>query len=203
MILDPLPDTKYTRTNLPHLIAAAEHLRAIDQLARDVLSCEHLPILPPVGGTPTALDDFNIVADHIGKAMRYPSACTCRVGVNPHLLAAHELAYTLWDHAYAETLFRANRRTRRAHRRMPLHVDRLRRHGRRFEELARNHRFMVELDEAWAREIADEARRDAEQAKAGRKRVCCTICAGEFFVSNGNAGDIQGKYFCGSVNCGG
>lgn len=202
MILDPLPDTRHTRANLPHLIAVAEHLRAVDQLAREVMPCEHLPILPPTGESPTALDDFNVMADHLGKAVRYHFRCTCRVGADPQLLAAHELAYTLWDHAYAETLFRATYRTRRAQRRMPLHVERLRRHRARFEQLAREHRATVELDQAWAREVDDEARRDAEQAKAGRKRVCCLVCAGEFFVANDYAGDPQGRYNCGSANCG-
>lgn len=140
MILDPLPDTRHTRANLPHLIAAAEHLRAVDQLAGDVMPCEHLPLLPPTGDTTTALDDFNVVADHIGKAVHFGSRCTCRLGANPQLLAAHELAYTLWDHAYAETLFRANYRTRRTQRRMPLHVERLRRHRARFEQLVTAHR---------------------------------------------------------------
>lgn len=139
MILDPLPDTKHTRSNLPHLLAVAEHLRAVDQLAREVLPCEHLPILPPTGETATALDDFNVMADHIGKAVRYTFRCTCRVDANPQLLAAHELAFTLWDHAYAETLFRANYRTRRTQRRMPLHVERLRRHRANFEQLVTAH----------------------------------------------------------------
>ncbi|HEV2347021.1 MAG TPA: hypothetical protein VGS97_23165 [Actinocrinis sp.] len=139
MILDPLPDTKHTRHNLPDLIAVAGHLRAVDQLARDVMPCEHLPILPPTGETPTALDDFNAMADYIAKAVRYSSRCTCRLGANPQLLAAHELAYTLWEHAYAETLFRANYRTRRTQRRMPLHVERLRRHRATFEQLVTAH----------------------------------------------------------------
>lgn len=139
MILDPLPDTKHTRSNLPHLIAVAEHLRAVDELARDVMPCEHLPILPPTGETPAALDDFNVMADHIGKAVRYGSHCACRLGANPQLLAAHELAYTLWDHAYAETLLRANYRTRRTRRRMPLHVERLRRRRASFEQLVTAH----------------------------------------------------------------
>jgi hypothetical protein len=139
VILDPLPDTKHTRRNLPHLIAVAEHLRAVDKLAREVMPCEHLPILPPTGETATALDDFNVLADHIGKAVRYSSRCTCRLGATAQLLAAHELAYTLWDHAYAETLFRANYRTRRTQRRMPLHVERLRRHRANFEQLVTAH----------------------------------------------------------------
>lgn len=140
MILDPLPDTKHTRRNLPHLIAVAEHLRAIDQLAREVMPCEHLPILPPTGDTPSALDDFNVMADHIGRAVRLRIGCTCRTTANPQLLAAHELAFTLWDHAYAETLFRANYRTRRTQRRMPLHVERLRRHRANFEQVVAAHR---------------------------------------------------------------
>jgi hypothetical protein len=201
VILDPLPDTKRTRANLPHLIAAAEHLRAVDQLAREVMPCEHLPMLPPTGKTATALDDFNVMADHLGKAVRYNSRCTCRAGADPQLLAAHELAYTLWDHAYAETVFRATYRTRRAQRRMPLHVERLRRHRARFEHAARDHRASLEEDRTWVREITEQTRRDAEQAAAARKGVCCWVCGGDFYVPNDDPGDARGRYNCGSANC--
>lgn len=140
MFLDPLPDTKHTRRNLPYLIAAAEHLRAIDQLAREVIPCPHLPNLPPSGETLAAIDDFNVMADQVGKDVRYRSACGCHVAAHPRLLASRELAFTLWSSAYTETLFRANYRTHRSRRSMPLHVERLRRHRATFEQLVTGYR---------------------------------------------------------------
>lgn len=149
MIIEPLPDTRHTRHNLPHLVAAAEHLRAVDHLARELMPCEHLPILPPTGASLTAVDDLNVAIDYLGSALRYTSGCTCRVGANRHLRSAYEIAVNLWDHAYAEAVFRAHHSGRRARRSLPRHVERLRRHRAAFEQLAHAHRaFAAEAAEA-------------------------------------------------------
>jgi hypothetical protein len=137
MILEPLPDTRRTRRNLPHLIAAAEHLRAVDQLARELMPCEHLPLLPPTGESLVSLDDLHVAADHLGAAVTYASRCQCRTGAPQQLRTAHEIAFTLWDRTYNEAVFQYSRR--RDRRRIPRHVERLRRHRAAFEQLAFAH----------------------------------------------------------------
>ena len=201
MILEPLPDTRHTRRNLPHLIAAAGHLRVVDQLARELMPCEHLPIIPPTGESVTSVDDLNVAVHHLGSALRFTVGCTCRHGANSQLRSAYEIAVTLWDYAYAEAVFRAHHSGRRARRSLPQHTERLRRHRARFEQLADEHRAMLELDDAWTREVAEQTRRDAEQVAAGYKPVACWVCDGGFYAPHDDAGDRRGRYNCGSVNC--
>lgn len=138
MILEPLPDTRRTRRDLPHLIAAAEHLRAVDLLARELMPCEHLPLLPPTGDSLISLDDLHVAADHLGAAVTYAARCQCRTGAPRQLRTAHEITFTLWDRTYNEAVFRLSRR--RDRRRIPSHVERLRRHRASFEQIAFAHR---------------------------------------------------------------
>jgi len=142
MILDPLPDTRRARRVLPPLIAAAEHLRAVDHLARELMPCDHLPLLPPAGVTPDALDDLNIMADHLAMVLRVPR-CSCRATANRQLVAGHQLAYTLWDRAYTEATYYTAYRNRETRRRLPAHVERLRRHRASFEQLVTAYRTLT------------------------------------------------------------
>lgn len=134
MILEPLPDTRRTRRNLPHLIAAAEHLRAVDQLARELMPCAHLPLLPPTGDSLSSLDDLHVAADHLGTEIKFTSRCQCRTDAPQQLRAAHEIAFTLWDRAYNEAVFPFSRHRDRHH--VAKHVERLRRHRATFEQTA-------------------------------------------------------------------
>lgn len=134
MILEPLPDTRRTRRNLPHLIAAAEHLRAVDQLAHELMPCAHLPLLPPTGDSLISLDDLHVAADHLGTEVKFTSRCQCRTDAPRQLRTAHEIAFTLWDRAYNETVFQFSRRRDRD--RVAQHVERLRRHRTTFEQTA-------------------------------------------------------------------
>jgi hypothetical protein len=199
MILEPLPDTRRTRRNLPHLIAAAEHLRAVDLLARELVPCDHLTLLPPTGDSPTSLDDLHVAADHLGTEVKFTSRCQCRTSVPLPLRAAHEIAFTLWDRTYNEAVFQYSRRHDR--RRVARHVERLGRHRAKFEQLAREYRERVEEDRIADEFFAEEARRDAYETAAGRKCVGCWVCGGEFYVPNDDAGDREGRHNCLSANC--
>ena len=201
MITDPLPDTRHTRRNLPHLLTAAEHLHAVDQLARELMPCEHLPILPPTGQSVNSVDDLNVVAQHLGSALRFIADCTCRRDADPQLRAQYEIAVELFGRAYAEAVFRSRYSRRRARRSLPQHAERLRRHRVRFEQLAGDRRSMLELAEVWNREVAEQERRDAEEAAAGRKLVGCWVCGGEFYVPSDDSGDPRERYNCRSANC--
>lgn len=141
MITEPLPDTRHTRRTLPHLITAAEHLRAVDQLARELMPCEHLPTLPPTGTSVTSVDDLNVAVHHLACALRFTAECTCRHGADRHLRAQYEIAVDLWGHAYTEAVFRSRYSQRRARRSLPQHAERLRRHRANFEQLAFAHRL--------------------------------------------------------------
>jgi hypothetical protein len=141
MILEPLPDTRRTRRDLPHLVAAAEHLRAVDLLARELMPCEHLPLLPPTGDSLISLDDLHVAADHLCAAVTYASRCQCRTSAPQQLRTAHEIAFTLWDRTYNEAVFQFSRRGDR--HRIPNHVERLRRHRAAFEQLAFAHQAGV------------------------------------------------------------
>jgi len=139
MITDPLPDTCHTRRSLPHLITAAEHLRAVDQLARELMPCAHLPILPPTGESVTSVDDLNLAVHHLGSALRFTADCTCRRSADRELRAQYEIAVELWGHAYTEAVYRSRYSRRLARRSLPQHAERLRRHRARFEQLAFAH----------------------------------------------------------------
>jgi hypothetical protein len=158
MILEPLPDTRHTRRNVPYLVAAAGHLRAVDLLARELMPCEHLPTMPPTGESAASVDDLNVAVHHLGSALRFTAGCTCRDGANRQLRSPSEIAVTLWDYAYAEAVFRAHYSGRRARCSLPQHTERLRRHRARFEQLADEHRAMVGPDEAWTCEVAERTR---------------------------------------------
>lgn len=140
MILEPLPDTRHTRRNLPHLITAAEHLRAVDQLARQLMPCAHLPILPPTGQSVTSVDDLNVAVHHLASALRFTAECTCRHGTNRQLRAQYEMAVDLWGHAYTEAVYRSRYSRRLARHSLSQHAERLRRHRAAFEQLAFAHR---------------------------------------------------------------
>ena len=140
MITDPLPDTRHTRRNLPHLITAAEHLRAVDQLARELMPCPHLPILPPTGQSVTSVDDLAVAVSHLGSALRFTAECTCRHGANRQLRDQYEIAVDLWGRAYTEAVLRSIYSPRKARRSLPQHAERLRRHRAAFEQLAFAHR---------------------------------------------------------------
>ncbi|HTJ71354.1 MAG TPA: hypothetical protein VL551_27685 [Actinospica sp.] len=139
-MIDTLPDTRHTRRTLPHLITAAEHLRAVDQLARELMPCEHLPILPPTGQSVTSVDDLNVAVHHLASALRFTAECTCRHGANRQLRAQYEIAVDLWGHAYSEAVYRSRYSRRLARRSLPQHAERLRRHRAAFEQLAFAHR---------------------------------------------------------------
>ncbi|HEV2634542.1 MAG TPA: hypothetical protein VGX23_05315 [Actinocrinis sp.] len=201
MILEPLPDTRRTRRNLPHLVAAAEHLRAVDQVARELFPCDHLPLLLPTGRSQTSLDDLHVAADHLGTELKFTSRCQCRTGAPRQLRAAHEIAFTLWDRTYNEAVFQYS--WRRDRRRLARHTERLRRHRANFEYLAREYCDRVEEDRIADEYFAEKMRRDADETAAGRKCVGCWVCGGEFYVPNDDAGDLEGRHNCGSANCGG
>ncbi len=146
MITDPLPDTRHTRHtrhNLPHLITAAEHLRAVDQLARELMPCAHLPILPPTGQSVTSVDDLNVAVNHLGSALRFTAECTCRHGANRQLRAQYEIAVDLWGRAYTEAVYRSRYSRRLARRSLPQHAERLRRQRAAFEQLAFAHQTLA------------------------------------------------------------
>lgn len=197
MILEPLSDTRRTRRNLPLLVAAAEHLRAVDQLARELMPCTHLPILPPTGASAASVDDFNVAVDHLGSAIRFTPGCSCRDEADRQLRVHYEIAVKLWDQTYADAVFRARYSHRWARRCLLAHVGRLHRYRSAFEQLAHHHRERVEED----RRDAEEHRRDAEQAAVGQTRVACWVCDGEFYVPSDDAGDPQGRHNCGFPAC--
>ncbi|HTJ68178.1 MAG TPA: hypothetical protein VL551_11665 [Actinospica sp.] len=143
MILEPLPDTRRARRTLPHLLTAAEHLRVIDQLARELMPCGHLPILPPTGQSATSVDDLNVAVHYLGTALRFTAGCTCRLDANRQLRTAHEIAVDLWGHTYTEAIFRVRYSRRRARRSLARHAERLRRHRASFELLAFAYRAAV------------------------------------------------------------
>lgn len=201
MITEPLPDTRRTRRNLPHLVAAAEHLRAVDQLARELMPCPHLPSLPPANASAASVDDFNVAVDHLGSAIRFTPDCTCRHEADRQLRAHYEIAVKLWDHTYADAVFRARYSHRRARRCLLGHVGRLHRYCAAFEQLARDYRTRVEDDRIADEFFAEEIRREAYETAAGRKCVGCWVCGGEFYVPNDDAGDWKGRYNCESANC--
>lgn len=201
MITEPLPDTRHTRRTLPYLITAAEHLRAVDQLARELMPCAHLPILPPTGTSVTSIDDLNVAVHHLSSALRFTAGCTCRHDADRHLRTHYEIAVDLWGHAYTEAVFRSRYSRRRARRSLPQHAERLRRYRDAFEQLAQYEREQATLDQIEALDLAEEARRDAEAAAAGRKRVGCWVCDGEFYVPTDDAGDLEGRHNCGSAAC--
>ncbi|GAA2046544.1 hypothetical protein GCM10009839_58710 [Catenulispora yoronensis] len=201
MIIEPLPDTRRTRRNLSHLVAAAEHLRAVDQLARELMPCPHLPTLPPTGASATSVDDFNVAVDHLGSVIRFTPDCSCRHGADRELRAHYEIAVKLWDHTYADAIFRARCSHRRARRRLLAHVGRLHRYRAAFERLAHHHRELASLDQLDALDLAEDHRRDGEEAAAGRMRVACWVCDGEFYVPSDDDGDAEGRHNCGSTNC--
>lgn len=144
MTIEPLPDTRHTRRHLPQLIVAAEHLHAVDQLARELMPCAHLPILPPTGDSTASVDDLNVVVDQLESALRFMPGCTCRTGTSRQLLGAYQNVVRLWGNAYAESAFSACYPGRRARRNLPTHVERLRRHRFAFEQLAFAHRTAAE-----------------------------------------------------------
>lgn len=150
MLTSPLADAKHARRCLPHLIAAAEHLRAVDQLARELMPCEHLPILPPTGDSPASIDDLNVAADQLESALAYTAGCTCRADASRQLVAAYKVIVKLWGQVYSEAAFRAKYCKRGARRTLPAHVERLRRHRAAFEQLAFTHRVAVIEAEAVA-----------------------------------------------------
>lgn len=201
MILEPLPDIRRTQRNVPLLVAAAEHLRAVDQIARELMPCPHLPPLPPAGATVASVDDFNVAVDHLGSAIRFTSGCSCRHEADRQLRAHYEIAVKLWDHTYADAVFRARYRRRRARRCLLGHVGRLHRYRAAFEQLAQQQRELAGLDELDALELAEEHRHDAEEAAAGRTRVACWVCDGEFYAPSDDDGDAEGRHNCGSTNC--
>lgn len=163
------------------------------------MPCEHLPLLPPIGDSLTALDDLHVAADHLGTEVRFALRCQCRAAAPRQLRTAHEIAFTLWDRTYNEAVFQASRLRRRG--RVAQHTERLRRHRATFEQLTFAHRAALLEERAWVREVAEQARRYAEQAAAGRKRVCCWVCDDEFYVPNDDPGDARGRYNCDSANC--
>lgn len=98
------------------------------------MPCAHLPLLPPTGESLISLDDLHVAADHLGAEVKFTSRCRCRTDVPQQLRAAHEIAFTLWDRAYNEAVFRFSRR--RDRHRVAQHVERLRRHRATFEQTA-------------------------------------------------------------------
>jgi len=80
-------------------------------------------------------------------------------------------------------------------------VTRFRDEARARRAREQDEREYAAMDEAEARERAELLARDESEAAAGRRRVGCWVCDGEFYVPADDPGDYRGRFNCESPNC--